>query len=130
MSPSWTNTPSGTMKAAVLVAPGSAPPSSCFKIDPSYPKPTLPSPDWLLVRVRAAGLNRSELRQRANEPANPPSFGMFAKEFHPNKPAILGEELVGEVEAPGENTGFEEGERVMGVFYGGGECWFSFAFFP
>lgn len=95
MAPSWTNTPSGTMRAAVVTKLGAQPPSSCFTINPSYPKPTLPSQDWVLVRVRAAGLNRSELRQRNNEPVNIKGFGPFASEFHEDKPAILGEEFAG-----------------------------------
>ncbi|KAL9093378.1 MAG: hypothetical protein Q9159_000232 [Coniocarpon cinnabarinum] len=123
MPHSWSNIPSGSMRAVTLVSPGAQPPSSSLVLDPSYPKPTLPSDDWLLVRVRAVGLNRTDLRQRNNEPANPASFGPFIGEFHNDKPAVLGEECVGEVDIAGSNTGFEKGERVIGVFYGGGKAY-------
>ena len=123
MAPSWTNTPFGTMRAVVLTTPGAQPPSSCFRLNKAYPKPTLPTPDWVLVRIRAAGINRTELRQRNNEPANPVSFGMFQNEFHNNKPAVLGEELVGEVDTPGTSTEFKAGDRVMCVYSGIGKVY-------
>jgi NADPH2:quinone reductase len=122
--PSWSNTPSGIMRAAVLSAPGASPPSACFTIDPSYPKPTLPGPDWLLVRVRAAGLNRAELRGRAGERPAPPEFGMFADEYHEDPPRILGEEFVGEVAETGANCDeFKQGDTVAGWVYGGGKAY-------
>ncbi|KAH0137228.1 hypothetical protein KCU67_g15824, partial [Aureobasidium melanogenum] len=55
--PSWDNKPSGKMTAAVLSSPGQNPPSKCFTMDKEYPRPTLPSPSWVLVKVKAAGLN-------------------------------------------------------------------------
>jgi hypothetical protein len=88
--PSWDNTPSGKMTAAVLSSPGATPPSKCFTIDKEYPKPTLPSPTWVLVKVKAAGLNRAELRGRNGDEPAPPEFGMFVDEFHPDPPKILG----------------------------------------
>jgi NADPH2:quinone reductase len=88
--PSWDNTPSGKMTAAVLSSPGATPPSKCFAIDKEYPKPTLPSPTWVLVKVKAAGLNRAELRGRNGDEPAPPEFGMFVDEFHPDPPKILG----------------------------------------
>lgn len=36
--PSWLNTPSGTMRAALLTHPGSNPPSSCFTVSEDAPK--------------------------------------------------------------------------------------------
>jgi hypothetical protein len=88
--PPWDNTPSGKMTAAVLSSPGATPPSKCFTIDTEYPKPTLPSPTWVLVKVKAAGLNRAELRGRNGDEPAPPEFGMFVNEFHPDPPKILG----------------------------------------
>lgn len=87
--PSWENTPSGKMIAAVLSSPGD-PPSKCFTMDRNYPKPTLPSQNWVLVKVKAAGLNRAELRGRNGDKPAPPEFGMFVDEFHPDPPKILG----------------------------------------
>lgn len=88
--PSWDNTPSGKMTAAVLSSPGASPPSKCFTLDKEYPKPTLPSQNWALVKVKAAGLNRAELRGRNGDEPAPPEFGMFVDEFHPDPPKILG----------------------------------------
>ena len=88
--PSWDNKPSGKMIAAVLSSPGASPPSKCFTIDKEYPKPTLPSQSWVLVKVKAAGLNRAELRGRNGDEPAPPEFGMFVDEFHPDPPKILG----------------------------------------
>jgi NADPH2:quinone reductase len=91
--PSWDNKPSGKMTAAVLSSPGAHPPSKCFTIDKEYPKPTLPSQTWVLVKVKAAGLNRAELRGRNGDEPAPPEFGMFVDEFHPDPPKILGKLL-------------------------------------
>lgn len=91
--PSWDNKPSGTMTAAVLSSPGASPPSKCFTIDKEYPRPTLPSHSWVLVKVKAAGLNRAELRGRNGDEPAPPEFGMFVDEFHPEPPKILGKFL-------------------------------------
>ena len=79
------------MKAAVLSAPGSAP-TECFQIDDKYPRPTLPSQSWVLVRVKAAGLNRAELRGRNGDKPAPPEFGLFVDEYHEDPPNILGME--------------------------------------
>jgi len=119
--PPWSNTPSGTMKAAVLTKPGASPPSACFTIQ-SYPKPTLPSEKWILVRVYAAGLNRAELRGRNNDRPGIPEFGPFVDEFHINPPAILGEEFVGTVEVAGKETNFRVGDKVSAWVYGGGKA--------
>ena len=88
--PSWDNKPSGSMTAAILTEPGANPPSKCFTIDQNYPRPTLPSQNWVLVKVKAAGLNRAELRGRNGDEPAPPEFGMFVDEFHPDPPKILG----------------------------------------
>ncbi|KAG9668378.1 NAD(P)-binding protein, partial [Aureobasidium melanogenum] len=120
--PSWDNTPSGKMTAAVLSSPGASPPSKCFTMDKEYPKPTLPSPSWVLVKVKAAGLNRAELRGRNGDKPAPPEFGMFVDEYHPDPPKILGEEFVGTVEEAGSETKFKKGELCTGFIYGGGKA--------
>ncbi|KAB2573841.1 putative zinc-type alcohol dehydrogenase-like protein YogA [Lasiodiplodia theobromae] len=111
------------MTAAVLTSPGAHPPTSCFTHDPLYPRPSLPSPDWILVRVHAAGLNRAELRGRAGHTPFLPEFNIFQSEYHADPPAILGEEFVGEVAEAGATTGFEPGEKVAGFIYGGGKAY-------
>ncbi|KAF6228553.1 hypothetical protein HO173_011855 [Letharia columbiana] len=86
--PSWSNKPSGTMTAAVLTPPGAHPPTACFTINHTYPKPTLPSEDWVLARVRAAGLNRAELRGRNGDAPAPAEFGIFTSEYHEDPPKV------------------------------------------
>lgn len=78
------------MKAVVLTSAGAHPPSKCFTLDENYPKPTLPSQSWVLVNVKAAGLNRAELRGRNGDEPAPPEFGTFADEYHSDPPKILG----------------------------------------
>jgi NADPH:quinone reductase len=72
----------------------------------------LPGPEDLLVRVRAAGLNRADLLQRAGsypQPGPKPAF------------EVPGLEFAGEVEGVGERVdGFAPGDRVMGLLAGGG----------
>jgi len=109
--PSWYNEPSGTMKAAVLTNPGASPASACFQIDPAYPKPTLPSEDWVLVRVRAAGLNRAELRWHNGDPGHILEFNFFRHEYRADPPEIIGEEFVGDVEKAGSRTNFRPGTK-------------------
>ncbi|KAJ5801958.1 NAD(P)-binding protein [Penicillium pulvis] len=110
------------MKAAVLTRPGASPPSACFTIDPAYPKPTLPSQDWVLIRVRAAGLNRAELRSRHGFPGHILEFNLFAKEYRADPPKVIGEEMVGEVEKAGSNTEFKSGDKVVAWMFGGGKA--------
>jgi NADPH:quinone reductase-like Zn-dependent oxidoreductase len=109
------------MGAAVLTSFGLPNPSDCFTYTTDYPRPSLPSADWVLVRVRAAGVNRAELRARNQEYVSPMEFGMFMDEFHENHPKILGEEFVGEVEEAGTNSDYKPGEVVCGFAYGGGK---------
>jgi NADPH:quinone reductase len=110
------------MTAAVLTNPGPSPPSECFTYSHDYPRPTLPSPDWILVRVHAAGLNRAELRSRTGVIPFPPEFNIWIDEYHEDPPKILGEELVGVVEEPGTSTSFKKGEKVAAWIYGGGKA--------
>ena len=110
------------MTAAVLTNPSPGPPPQCFTYSRDYPRPTLPSPDWILVRVHAAGLNRAELRSRAGAVPFPPEFNIWIDEYHQDPPKILGEEFVGVVEEPGSATSFKRGEKVAGWIYGGGKA--------
>ena len=75
------------------------------------PDPT-PGPEDLLVRVRAAALNRADILQRTGgypQPGPKPEFN------------IPGLEFAGEVLSAGNRTeGFAVGERVMGLLAGGG----------
>lgn len=80
-----------TMKAAVIHTPGG--PSSLFLSQIPIPTPT---PGQILIRVRAFGLNRSEMFTRQGH--SPPSVVRF--------PRVLGIECVGEVaSAPGGEFG-------------------------
>ena len=70
----------------------------------------VPTPDDLLVRVRASALNRADTMQRRGHYPPPPG-----------ESDILGLELAGEVEAVGANAlGFKPGDRVFGLVGGGG----------
>ncbi len=75
------------------------------------PDPT-PGPEDLLVRVRAAALNRADILQRTGgypQPGPKPEFN------------IPGLEFAGEVLSAGNRTeGFAVGDRVMGLLAGGG----------
>jgi NADPH:quinone reductase-like Zn-dependent oxidoreductase len=90
------------MRAAVVYQPG---PPETFKIE-SIARPE-PTPAQVLIRVRAFGINRSELFTRRGD-----SPGVTF-------PRVLGIEAVGEVEAaPGRQ--FKQGETVATVMGGMG----------
>ena len=96
------------MKAAVIRAPGG--PEVLSVEDWPVPKPTV---GWVLIKVKAFGLNRSELFTRQGHSPNVPF------------PRVLGIEAVGVVElAPGGE--FESGQIVatamggMGRVFDGG----------
>jgi NADPH2:quinone reductase len=73
------------------------------------PRPE-PGPGEILVRVRAAALNRADTMQR-NGDYSPP----------PGESDILGVEIAGEVEAwHPDVTGFSRGDRVLGIVGSGG----------
>lgn len=95
------------MKAIVISKPGG--PDVLQLLD--VPNP-VPGPEDLLVRVRAAGLNRADLLQRAGgypQPGPKPAYD------------IPGLEYAGEVIAAGPQVqGFTAGDRVMGLLAGGG----------
>jgi len=121
--PSWSNIPSGTMRAVELIAPRSTPPAACFTYRTDYPKPSLPNSKFVLVRIHAIGLNRAELRARNAEPISPVEFGIFRDEFHEQCPKLIGEEFVGAVVEAGAETGLQVGDRVAGWAYGGGKAY-------
>ena len=73
------------------------------------PRPE-PGPGQLLVRVRAAALNRADVLQRQGE-YDPP----------PGESNVLGVEIAGEVEAWGDGVeGFQKGQGVLGIVGSGG----------
>ena len=94
------------MKAIVIPKPGT--PDVLTFMD--VPDPVC-GPEDLLVRVRAAGLNRADLMQTAGgypQPGPKPAF------------EVPGLEFAGEViEAGARTEGFARGDRVMGLLAGG-----------
>src|SRR5258708_1251353 len=93
------------MKAVIVEKPGD---ESALKIA-EVPDPSI-KPDEILIRVRAAGVNRADIMQRQG--------------FYPPPPGaseIIGLECAGEVEAVGVAvTGWKVGERAMALLPGGG----------
>jgi tumor protein p53-inducible protein 3 len=93
------------MKAVVVEKPGD---ESALKLG-EVPDPAI-KPDEILIRVRAAGLNRADLLQRQG--------------FYPPPPGaseILGMEVAGEVVAVGDSVkGWKVGDRAMALIPGGG----------
>lgn len=74
----------------------------------------VPEPGELLVRVRAAGLNRMDLLQREGRYPVPPGA-----------PETLGVEIAGDVVGWGRDvTGWERGDRVCALLLGGGYAQF------
>jgi NADPH:quinone reductase len=101
--------PAGRMRAVVVEAPGGP---EVMRIR-ELPCPE-PRPEQLLVRVRAAALNRADLLQRSGELVLPPGAN-----------PLMGVEIAGEVMACGAGVkGFVPGQRVFGLTEGGGyaEC--------
>ena len=95
------------MKAIVITSPGG--PEALQLCD--IPDP-VPGPDDLLVRVRAAGINRADILQRMGGYPQPGVKPVFD---------VPGLEFAGEVVAMGDQVqGFAEGERVMGLLAGAG----------
>ena len=93
------------MQAITIVAPGGP---DVLKLS-TVPDP-IPSPEQILVRVRATALNRADTLQRQGQYPPPPG-----------ESDVLGLELAGEVEAVGSAvTTIAVGERVFGLVGGGG----------
>src|ERR1700684_1544194 len=93
------------MKAVVVEKPGD---ENVLKLG-EVPEPAI-KPDEILIRVRAAGVNRADLLQRQG--------------FYPPPPGaseIIGMECAGEVVAVGANApGWKIGDRAMALIPGGG----------
>lgn len=98
------------MRAAVITKPGGPEVLAIQEV----PRPE-PAADQVLVRVRAAGLNRADLMQRAGGYAAPPGA-----------PAdIPGMEFAGVVETVGADVRrWRGGERVCGIVGGGAQAEF------
>lgn len=93
------------MKACAILNPG--PESRLALVE--EPMPT-PEAGELLIRVRAAGVNRGDLLQRAGRYPPPPGVSQCP-----------GLEVAGEVVALGQNSqGFDVGDRVCALLSGGG----------
>ncbi|THU85449.1 GroES-like protein [Dendrothele bispora CBS 962.96] len=68
----------------------------------SIPKPTLPPPGELIVKVQATALNPVDWKIQA--------YGIFYEKY----PAIVGSDVAGDVEEIGEGVvGFKKGDRVF-----------------
>src|SRR5215469_14611575 len=93
------------MKAVIVEKPGD---ESALKIG-EVAEPSI-KPDEILIRVRAAGVNRADLLQRQG--------------FYPPPPGaseIIGMEVAGEVLAVGASAkGWKVGDRAMASLPGGG----------
>ncbi|GCE19405.1 NAD(P)H-quinone oxidoreductase [Dictyobacter kobayashii] len=96
------------MRAAIITRPGG--PEVLEVQNREMPEPTA---DWVRVRVRAAGVNRADLAQRAGfypAPAGSPAD-------------IPGMEFAGEVDAIGPLVQlWKPGQRVMGITGGGAQA--------
>src|SRR5512146_1521100 len=98
----------GTMRAVLF--DGSGGPEVVRLGD--LPEPA-PARGEVLVRVRAAGLNRADLLQRRGVYPPPPG----------TRPGVPGLELAGEVVRVGDGvTGFAPGDRVMAICSGEGHA--------
>ena len=104
------------MKAIVRTQPG---PPSVLRLDPSYPKPA-PKAGHIIIRVKAIGLNRAELRSRNGDPPAKPEFTSDDL-YTGDPPAILGEECVGIVDDNGGSDVISNGDIVATYFCGIGK---------
>ena len=100
-----TQTPAATMQAVKIEAPGG--PEVLQAVTVSTP---VPRPGEVLIRVRAAGVNRPDVLQR---------LGMY--KLPPDADPLPGLEVAGEIVALGENCNrWQVGEEVMALPHGGG----------
>ncbi|HEU4629515.1 MAG TPA: NAD(P)H-quinone oxidoreductase [Gemmatimonadaceae bacterium] len=96
------------MRTVVITRPGG--PDVLEVVD--RPVPT-PAPGEVLVRVRAAGLNRADLLQRRGGYPAPPGV----------PPDVPGLEFAGEVAQAADGDGtWREGDRVFGIAAGGAQA--------
>lgn len=98
-----------TTMQAIAIAGGKGPASALHLAEIATPQP---KPGEILIRVRAAGVNRPDLKQR--EGAYPPP---------PGAPQTLGLEVSGEVAIAGGN--WREGDTVCALLGGGGYAEFA-----
>lgn len=94
------------MKAVVLTEPTKA--ENVKLID--YPVPKI-RPGWVLVKVKAFGMNYSEQILRLNE----------IQADYIQKPIIPGIECVGEIADPSDSR-FQKGQKIVAVMGGMGRC--------
>jgi len=93
------------MKAVIVEKPGD---ENALKLG-EVPEPAI-KPDEILIRVRAAGVNRADILQRQGFYPPPPGLS-----------EIIGMECAGEVVAVGANApGWKIGDRAMALIPGGG----------
>lgn len=92
------------MKALILTEPCAAKEMRLSEV----PMPEV-KPGWVLIKVRAFGINHSEVLLRQFEVAQP----------YINKPIVPGIECVGEVIDPSDSN-FKKGQRVMALMGGMG----------
>lgn len=92
------------MKAIVLTAPCEATDMTLTEIPVHQVRP-----GWILIKVKAFGINHSEVLLRQFEVARP----------YINKPVVPGIECVGEVVDPSD-SGLRKGQRVMALMGGMG----------
>lgn len=104
------------MRAIIRTEPG---PPSVLKLDANYPTPK-PRKDHVLIKIKAIGLNRAELRSRAGDP---PAKTEFISDdlFTTDPPKVLGEECVGIVVDNGGSSRCEKGDVVATYFCGIGK---------
>ncbi len=97
------------MRAVVITGPGGPEVLAVRNV----PDPPLPGGDQVLVRVRAAGVNRADILQRRGEYPAPPG----------SPRDIPGLEFAGEVEVVGSAVQrWRRGRRVMGIVGGGAQA--------
>jgi len=99
----------GPMMTAITVAKGKGPASSLHPVQ--IPRPT-PSDAEIVIRVRAAGVNRPDILQR---------LGFYPPP--PGAPGTLGLEVSGEVVHPAGR--WREGDKVCALLGGGGYAEFA-----
>ena len=102
--------PTAAFMRAISVRNGKGSADALF-IEDGIPDPQLDKSN-ILVRIKAFGLNRMDLRQREDN---------YPYSLLPQSGKIMGVEFSGVVEAHGPDcmSDFSEGERVFGLAYGG-----------
>src|ERR1700753_1195829 len=92
---------------AIAIEGGKGPAAALKPVSLTLPAP---GPGQILIKVRAAGINRPDIAQR---------MGFYPPP--PGAPETMGLEVAGEVVAVGEGAPrWREGDRVIGLLGGGG----------